>query len=102
MSCEITFENASQVSSGTANSRQRARIASRGKKGESRRSSELSNKFDELVETGQLEVELETNMFFDDPKQLLNIFKDIEDDNLFLIELQQDLESENEKIKSEF
>lgn len=41
-------------------------------------------------------------MFFDDPKQLLNIFKDIEDDNLFLIELQQDLESENEKIKSEF
>ena len=42
----LADENASQVSSGTANSRQRARIASRGKKGESRRSSELSNKFD--------------------------------------------------------
>ena len=98
----LADDNQSQVSNGTAGSRQRPRISRGGRRGESRRASELSKQFDEEIESGERYLDLELDMYFTDPNQLLDIFQDIEEDNLFLIELQQDLESEVEKINSEF
>ena len=41
-------------------------------------------------------------MYFTDPSQITSLLKDLEDDNLFLIELQQDLERDLEQITNDF
>ena len=66
------------------------------------RKAELERKFDDLVASGQEHLEYVEEMYFTDPSQITSLLKDLEDDNLFLIELQQDLERDLEQISNDF
>ncbi|OMJ69461.1 hypothetical protein SteCoe_32808 [Stentor coeruleus] len=63
----------------------------------------LEKKFDELVARGIINVysEDDEKMYFTDPDQLSTILKEFEDNNLFLIELIQEMDHTLEVAKSE-
>lgn len=63
----------------------------------------LEKKFDELVARGLIDVysEEDEKMYFTDPDQLSTILKELEDNNLFLIELIQEMDHTLEVAKSE-
>ncbi|OMJ89977.1 hypothetical protein SteCoe_7765 [Stentor coeruleus] len=63
----------------------------------------LENKFDEFVARGLIDVysEEDDKMYFTDPDQLSTILKELEDNNLFLIELIQEMDHTLEVAKSE-
>ena len=94
----IDIEGDSQHSGGTSHS-------NRKKKGDQGSLDQrLEKKFDELFKKGKIDQvykQANEQMYFKDEKMLLEILKELEDNNLFLIELIQEMDHQLEISKSE-
>ena len=64
----------------------------------------MDMKFEDLVKKGIIELNAgeEELMYFDNPYQLMAMLKELEDNNLFLIEHMQEMEHQLEMMKGEF
>lgn len=91
-------ETDSQISGGTSNSAARKRQNTRKK------SMIMDMKFEDLVKKGIIELNAgeEELMYFDNPYQLMAMLKELEDNNLFLIEHMQEMEHQLEMMRGEF
>ena len=91
-------DSESQLSAGTSNSTAKKRRNSKKK------SSIMDMKFEDLVKKGIIELNAgeEELMYFDNPYQLMAMLKELEDNNLFLIEHMQEMEHQLEMMKGEF
>ncbi len=91
-------ETDSQISAGTSNS------AARKRRNSKKRSTMMDMKFDDLVKKGIIELNAgeEELMYFDNPYQLMAMLKELEDNNLFLIEHMQEMEHQLEMMRGEF
>ena len=94
----IDIEGDSQHSEGTQQSGKKKKTPGANKV------TKLERKFDELVSRGIIDVfsEDDQRMYFTQPEQLSGILKELEDNNLFLIELIQEMDHQLEVAKSEF
>jgi hypothetical protein len=94
----MDIEGDSQHSGGTSHS-------NRKKKGDTASlDQKLEKKFEELFKRGKLDdvyKQADEVMYFQDEKMLLEILKELEDNNLFLIELIQEMDHQLEISKSE-
>lgn len=64
----------------------------------------MDMKFDDLLKKGIIELNAgeEELMYFDNPYQLMAMLKELEDNNLFLIEHMQEMEHQLEMMRGEF
>ena len=94
----LEFDGDSQHSGGTQQSSRKKKFVGTNK------ILKLEKKFDELVARGIIDVfaENDEKMFFTNPDELSGILKELEDNNLFLIELIQEMDHGLELAKSEF
>ena len=88
----------SQHSGGTQQSSRKKRSLAGNKR------TKLEKKFDDLVARGIIDVfaEDDEEMYFKNPDELSGMLKELEDNNLFLIELIQEMDHQLEVAKSEF
>jgi len=66
------------------------------------RTTNLEQEFEDLYQKGIIQVDDKDRMYFTEPEQLTSILKELEDNNLFLIELIQEMDHQLELAKSEF
>lgn len=94
----LDMDGESQHSGGTQQSARKKKLTGANK------IAKLEKKFDELVTRGIIDVfaEDDEKMYFTNPDQLSGILKELEDNNLFLIELIQEMDHQLEVAKSEF
>lgn len=91
-------ETESQLSGNTQGASTRKRIVKRLSPEAQRRM--LEEKFDDLCSRGVIDIDMgEDAIYFTDAEQLMDIFKDIEDKSLFLIEQMQDLEHQVDTMR---
>ena len=92
------YDMESHESGGTQQSTRKKRLTI------DKKSVKIEKKFDELVARGVINVfsEEDEKMYLNSPDQLSSILKELEDNNLFLIELIQEMDHQLEVAKSEF
>jgi Domain of unknown function (DUF4200) len=103
-SLEDTYESRLEIDAESQHSGGTQQSARKKKTNVSQKKAELARQFDDYVAKGVIDFSFgeDEKMHFNSPEQLSSILKELEDNNLFLIELIQEMDHQLEVDKSDF